>query len=287
MILYMDRRLLNMVPLPVFRVALIGLFMLGGLLGLRAQTDASIFPEKPNPAVYVHDYSGWLSAREKAFLEEKIQRYTDTTSTQIVVMIRPEIGDYDRSSYAFELGERWGVGQKGKDNGVVILVKSEQPDRGVFIATGYGAEGALTDLVAGQIIRRTMLPAFRNGQYFQGVDAGVDNVIKALAGEFKPTKKSGKNKKAGFVFLIIFLLVLFLAIWLIAKAAKSGTIYTSSGPRRRRRRNHDDWWGGGGFGGGFGGGWGGGSGGGFGGGGFGGGGFGGGSFGGGGAGGGW
>ncbi|MEZ4892734.1 MAG: TPM domain-containing protein [Saprospiraceae bacterium] len=97
---------------------------------------------KPDPAVYVHDYASWLSQSEMMFSRQKLRAYHDSTSTQIVVLIRPDIGDYDRSSYAFELGNRWGVGQKGKEQQVVMLVKTEQPERGVFIATGYGAEGA-------------------------------------------------------------------------------------------------------------------------------------------------
>ncbi|TNE61207.1 MAG: TPM domain-containing protein [Bacteroidetes bacterium] len=283
MILFLDRRY-GCTGFQWCRRILLVLFLTGfGLSGVGAQTDdRDLFPEKPYPAVFVHDYAGWLTSSEKASLEAKLQRYNDSTSTQIVVMIRPDIGDYDRSSYAFELGERWGVGQKGKDNGLIVLIKSEPPDRGVFIATGYGLEGALPDITASRIIRRTMLPYFREEQYYQGINAGLDDVIKALAGEYTNDQKQG-NKKVGLIFLLGFLIFLFFVILIISKAAKRGTIYTSAGPRRRRR--HDDWWGGG-FGGGFGGGGFGGGGGGFGG-GFGGGGFGGGSFGGGGAGGGW
>ncbi|MFN4257325.1 MAG: TPM domain-containing protein, partial [Saprospiraceae bacterium] len=95
-----------------------------------AQTDAALFPPKPEPAVYVHDYAGWLTPDEKTRLEQKLVRYSDTTSTQIVVMIRPDIGDYDKASYAFELGNRWGIGRKQKNNGVVVLIKTEAPERG-------------------------------------------------------------------------------------------------------------------------------------------------------------
>ncbi|MBK6932262.1 MAG: TPM domain-containing protein [Saprospirales bacterium] len=249
--------------------------------GVEAQ---DVFPEKPDPAVYVHDYSGWLSAQEKATLEDKLQRYADTTSTQIVVMIRPDIGDYDKASYAFELGNRWGIGRKSKNNGVVVLIKSEPPDRGIFIATGYGAEGALPDITAGQIVRNTMAPYFRQQQYFAGIDAGLDAIIQALSGEFQAEPGEAQENVPGWVFLIIFLFVMVLFIVLVSRAARRGTLISGAGPQHRRRG--DDWWGGGGFGGGWGSG-GGGFGGGGGGGGFGGGGFGGGSFGGGGAGGDW
>ena len=251
---------------------------------LFAQADTDVFPPKPDPAVYVHDYAGWLSGEEKALLEQKLRRYADSTSTQVVVMIRPDIGDYDKSSYAFELGNRWGIGRKSKNNGVVMLIKSQPPDRGIFIATGYGAEGALTDMTAGRIIRNTMAPYFRQEQYFQGINAGLDDIFKALAGEFQSEAGDEGEKVPGWVFLLLFLLAFAIFLFVVIRASRHGTLITGSGPRHRRG---GDWWGGGGWGGGFGGGgsgWGGGGGGG---GWGGGGGFGGGSFGGGGAGGDW
>ena len=179
------------------KVLLVSMLSLLWVMHLRAQNDDAIFPQKPDPAIYVHDYAGWLSQGEKAMLEEKLRRYNDSTSTQIVVMIRPDIGDYDKSSYAFELGNRWGIGRKSKNNGVVMLIKSEPPDRGIFIATGYGAEGALPDITAGQIIRNTMAPLFRQQQYYQGIDAGLNDIIRALAGEFKSEPEDKKEGGGG------------------------------------------------------------------------------------------
>ena len=256
---------------------------------LPAQNDNDVFPTKPEPAVYVHDFSGWLAPGEKAALEQKLRTYWDSTSTQIVVMIRPDLGDYDKASYAFELGNRWGIGRKDKNNGVVMLIKSEPPDRGIFIATGYGTEGALPDITAGRIIRNTIGPYFRQQQYYQGIDAGLNDIIKALAGEFttdEPEKELSKSVL--LVLLIVFLCLFGLMGYVFYRVRKGlGTMYTKDGRLARRKgRNNDDgwgggWWiGGGGFGGGSsgGGGWGGGSSGGD---------FGGGSFGGGGAGGDW
>lgn len=257
---------------------------------LPAQSDNDVFPAKPEPAVYVHDYSNWLAPGEKAALEQKLRTYWDSTSTQIVVMIRPDLGDYDKASYAFELGNRWGIGRKDKNNGVVMLIKSEPPDRGIFIATGYGTEGALPDITAGRIIRNTIGPYFRQQQYYQGIDAGLNDIIKALAGEF--TTDEPEKELSGsvlLVLLIVFLCLFGLMGYVFYRVRKGlGTMYTHDGKGRSRRndRNNDGgfgggWWiGGGGFGGGSsgGGGWGGGSSGGD---------FGGGSFGGGGAGGDW
>ena len=254
--------------------------------GLWAQTSTDPIPPKPEPAVYVHDYSGWLSGNEKAQLEYKLRRYWDSTSTQIIVMIRPDIGDYDRAAYAFELGNRWGVGDKKKNNGVVVLIKTEQPDRGVFIATGYGAEGGLTDLTSGRIIRNTMGPFFREQRYYNGIDAGLNEMIQALSGEFDRTTESG-NPDDWFILLLFlgFFLFFFLYIrYRMRQMRKGGRWYTHDThspyedpyPTRRGRGNTGGgWWiGGGGSSGGGGGSFGGGD-------------FGGGSFGGGGAGGDW
>ena len=254
---------------------------------LYAQSDDEIFPPKPEPAVYVHDYSGWLGSGEKATLEEKLRRYKDSTSTQIVVMIRPDLGGYDKASYAFELGNRWGIGRKDKNNGVVVLVKSEAPDRGIFIATGYGTEGALPDITAGLIIRNTMAPYFRQQQYYQGIDAGVNDIIKALGGEFVNDQPSEVNGEFIVILLIVFLILFAIIGFAFYRVWKDkGNMYTIDGKKVSRRRRGDiggGWWmggmGGGGWGsGGSSGGWGGGSDGGS---------FGGGSFGGGGAGGDW
>jgi uncharacterized protein len=235
-----------------------------------AQSDASLFPPKPEPAVYVHDYAGWLSADQKFNLERKLRAYWDSTSTQIVVMIRRDIGDYDKASYAFELGNRWGIGRADKDNGVVMLIKTEPPERGIFIATGYGAEGALPDITAGRIIRNNMAPLFREGRYYDGINVGVDNVIAALRGEFKAedTPEYGDGE-ALLVVALVFLTVFLLFSFLVYRARRNGTTYTHYGRNERRQDVGRGglpggwWWGtGGGWGSSGGGSWGGGGGGG-------------------------
>ena len=263
------------------RIWMVGCWLLIALATTTyGQSNATLFPPKPEPAVYVHDYAGWLSEGQKATLEQKLRRYQDSTSTQIVVMIRPDIGDYDKASYAFELGNRWGIGRKDKNNGVLMLIKSEPPERGVFIATGYGTEGALPDITAGRIIRNTIAPYFRQQQYYEGIDAGVNDIIRALAGEFKADGKEAGEGSAWVVLLVLFFIFL-LIFFFLRRAIKKGTLYDHSGRPMSRNTGGGGWWiggGGGSWGGGSsndGGGWGdGGS-------------FGGGSFGGGGAGGDW
>jgi uncharacterized protein len=201
------------------------------LMGQAQQGDANLFPPKPNPAVFVHDYSGWLAPQERAALEQKLRAYNDSTSTQVVVMIRPDIGDYDKSSYAFELGDRWGIGRKDKDNGILMLIKTEAPERGIFIATGYGAEGALPDITAGRIIRETMAPYFRQQQYYRGIDAGLNDIIRAMRGEYRNDETDQAGDGDAAVLIILFLLMALMLFYAYRKA-KRGAMYTDRGTQR-------------------------------------------------------
>ena len=243
-------------------------------------------PARPSPPRLVNDLAGALGPAEVAALEQKLVAYDDTTGTQIAVVVVPTTDGVEPSEYAVELGRAWGVGQAGADNGVVVLVALA--DREVFIASGYGAEGGLTDAVSGRIVRDVIVPAFRRGNFYGGLDAATDAVIAALAGEFAPSDRSAADGDGGAIQSVLCLLfVVFIVLVVISsRHAPPPSSGGSGGAGRSRRRRSGP----GivvlpGFGGGFGGGGGGFGGGGFGGGGFGG--FGGGSFGGGGAGGSW
>ncbi|MCU0396232.1 MAG: TPM domain-containing protein [Chitinophagaceae bacterium] len=237
-------------------------------------------PPRPDPPRLVNDYSRLLSADEAAQLERTLVAYDDTTSIQIAIVIVPTLNDYEPVDYATKLGREWGVGNKKTNNGVVLLVSTEEGRRRLFIAPGYGLEGALPDITCKQIIDNELVPAFKNGAYFQGLQQATDAIIRATRGEYKAPegyKNRGKGKGDGTA---VFILVLILVLVILFIGRRGG------GPRggmMSRRGYHDFippmiFFGGGGGGrggGGFGGG-----GGGF-------GGFGGGSFGGGGAGGSW
>jgi uncharacterized protein len=231
------------------------------------------FPEKPNPPRLVNDFAGMMSGSEASQLESKLLEYEKTSSTQITVVTIKNLGGYAASDYAIELGMKWGVGQKGKDNGVMILASLE--DRKAFIAVGYGLEGALTDALTGQIYRNEMVPSFKQGNYYEGFNKAAEAIIKATKGEYKAEEK--KEKDGGVPVAIIIVVIIIIIIIASNNGSGGGTYMSGRGFRGF----------GGGFigGSGFGGGWGGGGGSSSGGGGFGG--FGGGSFGGGGAGGSW
>ncbi len=247
---------------------------LSGLAGL-----AQNIPPRPDPPRLVNDFAQQLNPTEAAALEQKLVAYNDSTSTQITVVVVPTTGDHPIADYAFALGREWGVGQQGKNNGLVILWASS--DRKVFIATGYGMEGAIPDAIAKRIINQVIIPDFRNGMFYRGLDRGVDAIMKYAAGEYKADPAA--DKEEGFpIGLLVFIIIFIIVLISISSGGKGGNNrgkgynagpvfwpYTTYSGRGRSSGS----WGGGGFGGGFGGG-----GGGF-------GGFGGGSFGGGGAGG--
>jgi uncharacterized protein len=224
----------------------------------------------------------WLSTSEVQRLNAKLVQFARETSNQILVLIVDTLCDRSEADLAFEVGEKWGIGKAGFDNGIVFLIKPYGPpgQRKVFIATGYGLEGPIPDITAKRIVDREVLPRFREGQAYEGIDKALDVLMALAKGEFD--SKSYGKKPAAWPVVVFFLL--FAAVMIFA--------WRSSVKRYSRINNVDFWtamWlmsqmhqrhgSRGGFGGG-GGGFGGGGGGGF-------GGFGGGSFGGGGAGGSW
>jgi len=255
-----------------------GLFWLLILLSTVLPAQAQRFEVIPSSGHWVTDNGDMLSTAEEQRLDRKLSRYADTTSTQIVVVTLPNLNGIPPSDYAVELGRRWGVGTKGYNNGAVILLSRD--DRKIFIATGYGLEGAIPDAVASQIVRNIMVPNFRQGRFFQGLDAAVDALVLAARGEYQAEPTATNRRRRGGSNFTLFFVLAIIAYFFLTNLRGGG----GSGGRKYRRGSGPPLiiWGSGFGSGGFGGG-----GGGFGGGGFGGFGGGGGSFGGGGAGGGW
>ena len=147
------------------------LFAISALFFIHASGQTSdCIPPKPSVETSVYDYANLLSEGQKKALERKLIGYSDSTSTQIVVAVTADLCGGDIAMTATEWAHKWGIGQKGKDNGVFILLSPS--DRKIFIATGYGVEGALTDAMTRRIIEQSILPEFRKGDYYAGLDAG-------------------------------------------------------------------------------------------------------------------
>jgi len=228
------------------------------------------FPERPKPQRLVNDFANVLSESDEALLEKKLVAYNDSTSTQIAIVTLQNIGGYDAASFSFELAEKWGIGRKSKNNGILILMSVEERD--VFIATGYGVEEFVPDALSKRIVNNYLIPNFKQGNFYKGFDEATDVIIGLLTGQFNADDIS-KEKKIPIWAIIIIIIVIIIILSNINKG-NPGNTYTGRG---YRSYGGGPVFGGGSWGGGS---WGGGGGGGF-------GGFGGGSFGGGGAGGKW
>ncbi|MFS2187076.1 YgcG family protein [Mucilaginibacter sp. Mucisp84] len=169
---------------------------------------AQDFPERSN--TLVTDYTNTLNPADKQRLETKLVAFNDSTSTQIAVVILKSTGNYDINDYGVQLLRKWGIGQKDKNNGVLVLVAIG--DRKMSIQTGYGAEGALPDIVTQDIIQNDLKPHFKQGDYYGGLDAGTNSIIKAMRGEYKAAKKQKQSNggPAGFIVIVIVVVILIL-----------------------------------------------------------------------------
>ncbi|WP_326995013.1 TPM domain-containing protein [Chitinophaga sp. 212800010-3] len=190
----------------ILRWFLPGLLLMAGLL-VKAQN----IPPRPNPPSLVNDFAGILLKNEDEALEQKVVAYNDSTSTQIAIVTLKSVGDYDISQVSLKILRDWGIGSKGKNNGILILVSVE--DRKIRIETGYGMEGAVPDAIANDIINQIIKPAFREGRYYEGLNGAVDAIEKAAAGEYKADpKQSEPGISPGVIFLVIMVIVIIVSI---------------------------------------------------------------------------
>jgi uncharacterized protein len=171
---------------------------------------AQTFPEKAATPKLVNDFADILSADEERLLENKLVAFDDSTSTQITIVSLSNLDGEPASSYAPKLAEAWGIGNKQRNNGILILVSMDNP-REVFIATGYGVEEFVTDGLAKRIINEHMLPAFKQQRYYDGLNQGSDDLMQLLKGTFKGFGKKKKTKGIPAIFVVgaIVLFVIF------------------------------------------------------------------------------
>src|SRR5690554_5893115 len=178
------------------------------------QSQTVAIPEKPNIETSLYDFgTNVMSASEKQIIEQKLIRYADSTSTQIVVILIPITGGEQIARFATDLGHKWGVGQKGKDNGVILLVAVD--DRNVTIQTGYGTEHLLTDALSRRIIENQIAPEFRKGNYFGGIDKATTAIIEILSGEYQ---NSSSNQEGSSIPVILIIIGVIVAIVILSKA---------------------------------------------------------------------
>ncbi|MDI9257535.1 TPM domain-containing protein [Flavobacterium sedimenticola] len=175
-------------------------------------------PKKPSFQTSVYDYAQLLQPEEKSQLEEKLIRYADSTTTQIVVVIIESLKGEDIGILTPKWGHAWGIGgTKKDDNGVIILLAKQE--RKIWISAGYGLEDRLTAGIGGEITRNIIIPEFKAGSYYKGLDKGTDAIIDVFKGKYKGERK--KNKSDGFPILPIIIIFIVLLI-IIAKNKNNG-----------------------------------------------------------------
>lgn len=187
-------------------------------------------PNKPTEKKLVWDYANVLDDAQEKALEDSLESFSRNTSNQILVMTVISIGDNDIAEFATQLGQKWGVGHKGDDNGVVVLirVKSEEENGGAFIATGQGIEGAMPDVLCSRIVEKEMIPHFKEDDYAGGIWAALDVIMPAMKGEFD--KDEYMNDTGD---LILGLIVMIVIICFIVVAIKNGGMGTGTGTNTR------------------------------------------------------
>ena len=176
-------------------------------------------PSKTEDQTSVYDFINLLSTSEKNSLEQKLIKYSDTTSTQIVIaIISSTEGEYI-NYLGTKWAEKWGIGDAEKDNGIFILLAKD--DRKIGINTGKGTEHLMTDAMSRRIIEQDIIPYFKQNDYYGGLNRGADAIFEVMSGEYQGTRQSS-NK--GFpIGLIFFLFILFIIILIsISKNRRGG-----------------------------------------------------------------
>ena len=175
-------------------------------------------PDRPEPPRLVNDYAGILSGDQVTILEQKLVAFNDSTSTQIAVVIVKSLNGYDKNDFAQRLGQKWGIGHQGKNNGIVVLVKPKYPnEKGeVSIQTGYGLEGVLPDAICKRIRDNELIPKFAQGDYFGGISAGVSVIMAITKGEYTADQYTKRSKQAGkkpYGMIVPIIIIIIVILW--------------------------------------------------------------------------
>jgi uncharacterized protein len=172
----------------------------------------SVFAQPKFPALsgIVVDEAGMLNTATNAQLSEYLLGHQRATGNQVVVVTVADLQGYEIADYGYQLGRHWGIGEQGKDNGVLLIVA--KTERKVRIEVGYGFEGDLTDAISSNIIHAVILPQFKLGQFPKGILLGSKSIVEALGGQYQ-MRKAAKKKTAGNNFsAVIFIVIVFLNI---------------------------------------------------------------------------
>ncbi|MCX8022417.1 MAG: TPM domain-containing protein [Syntrophorhabdaceae bacterium] len=179
--------------------------------------ESALSLEVPPLKGYVNDYANMISPRVRAKLEGELREFERTDSTQFVILTIPSLMGEALEDYSMKVAETWKIGQKGKDNGIILLVANKE--RKIRIEVGRGLEGRLTDLAAGRVIDLVMKPMFKRGDFDGGFTAGVHALVDITRGEYKADAKGVRKKTSvsSYLTTLFFAGVLLLFIGTISK----------------------------------------------------------------------
>ncbi len=187
--------------------------------------SAQDIPARPVPPRLVNDFANVLSAKQEQLLENKLVRFNDTTSTQICVITIDDLGGTTVADFAYQVGEKWGVGHK-ENNGAVILIKpkkgNEQGD--VTIQTGYGLEPFVTDAIARRIIEQVMIPSFKENDYYTAIDKATSVIMGLVSGQFKAEDLEDGGDAEGIAVLLFSIFFIVLLISILGRGNNGGTM---------------------------------------------------------------
>lgn len=188
-------------------------------------------PERPNPPKLYNDLSGtgFIDKNSEEILETRLQDFYHNTSNQICIVVVDDLQGLEASDFSFQLGNKWGVGSKEFNNGIVVLVKPTggQGQRDLFIAVGYGLEGAITDLATKYIRENEMVPLLQQGQNYEALMAAVNALEKAAKGEYNmAVKRKTPFKTKNIIILII---IIFVILSIFSRSSGGGGTYTRGG----------------------------------------------------------
>lgn len=176
----------------------------------------------------VNDLAGILTPGQIAALDSKLRSFEASDSTQIVILIIPDLEGESLEDYSIRVAEAWRIGQKGLDNGAILLVSLR--DRALRIEVGYGLEEKLTDVRSSQIIRNDIIPHFRQGDYYGGIDAGVDGMIQSVRGLYQGRPRSVRQPRGGSGGLLNWIIILlFPLMWILSATGKWGGAILGAG----------------------------------------------------------
>ena len=188
-------------------------------------------PTFPKLTGRVVDNANMLNEQREQRLTTLLEGHENATTNQVVIVTLPNLGGYTIETFGYQLGRHWGIGQKGKDNGVLLIVAKKE--RKVRIEVGYGLEGTLTDAISSNIIHRVIVPSFKKAKFGAGIEQGTHAIIEALGGQYQ--LKQTKKKKSPEVGLFAMFFILFFVFWTIIGVPASS---------RDKNRGHRGYYGG-------------------------------------------